>query len=210
MRRRPLSPRLRLRRPAVQPCQAVAMDPKTNIPPWPAVDPACGGVRLRRFRDEDADMARELSLDEYVPTIGTLPARATEEEALAWVERQRRHHVRGTGFAFCIADAASDRPLGQIGLWARELGAGRAQAGYAVAPGARGRRAGAEALLALLEFGWTIPALHRVELLIEPWNTASTRTAEYAGFTREGLLRSHQEIAEERRDVLIYAAVRGQ
>ena len=186
------------------------MDSKTDITPWPAVDPARGGVRLRRFRDEDAVMARELSLDEYVPTIGTLPARATAEQALAWVERQRRHHDRGTGFAFCIADAASDHSLGQIGLWVRELGAGRAQAGYAVAPAVRGRRAGAEALLALLDFGWTIPALHRVELLIEPWNTPSIRTAEYAGFTREGLLRSHQEIAGERRDMLIYAAVRGQ
>lgn len=186
------------------------MDPKTAIPPWPAVDPGYGGVRLRRFRDEDAGMARELSLDEYVPTIGTLPPRATEEEALAWVERQRQHHVRGTGFAFCIADAASDRSLGQIGLWTRELGTGRAAAGYGIAPGSRGRRAGANALLALLDFGWTIPGLHRVELLIEPWNTASIRTAENVGFIREGLLRSHQEIAGERRDMLIYAAVRGQ
>ncbi|MCC9197587.1 GNAT family protein [Arthrobacter sp. zg-Y820] len=184
------------------------MDPKTATLLWPAVDPAHGNVRLRRFRDEDAGMARELSLDDYVPTIGTLPPRATADQALAWVERQRRHHVRGTGFAFCIADAESDRPLGQIGLWTRELAAGRAHAGYGVAPFARGRRVAASALLALLDFGWTIPGLHRVELFIEPWNTASTRSAEYAGFSREGLLRSHQEIAGERRDMLLYAAIR--
>ncbi|WP_342024963.1 GNAT family protein [Arthrobacter citreus] len=186
------------------------MDPKTAIPPWPAVDPRHGGVRLRRFRDDDVTMAMDLSLDEYVPTIGTLPAGATADQALAWVERQRQHHVRGTGFAFCIADDATDRPLGHIGLWIRELETGRASAGYAVTPGARGRRVAANALLAMLDFGWTLPQLHRVELLIEPWNAASFRTAEYAGFSREGLLRSHQEISGERRDMLLYAAVRSQ
>lgn len=154
-------------------------------------------------------MAVELSLDDYVPTIGTLPPQASAEQALAWVERQRQHHIRGTGFAFCIADAATDQALGQLGLWLRELDAGRAQAGYGVAPGARGRRVGTRALLSLLDFGWTIPGLHRVELFIEPWNMASTRTAEYSGFTREGLLHSHSEIAGERRDMLLYAAVRG-
>ncbi|MFB9796569.1 GNAT family N-acetyltransferase [Arthrobacter citreus] len=185
------------------------MEPQTALPSWPAVDPRHGGVRLRPFRDDDAAMAMELSLDDYVPTIGTLPAEATPDQAVAWIERQRQHHVRGTGFAFCIADDASGRPLGHIGLWTRELGTGRAAAGYAVKPGARGHRVAANALLALLDFAWTLPQLHRVELLIEPWNAASFRTAEHAGFAREGLLRSHQEIAGERRDMLLYAAVRG-
>lgn len=106
-------------------------------------------------------MAMELAKDPYVPTIGTLPAGATREGALAWVERQQQHHVRGTGFAFSIADADTNRSLG--------LG---------------------------------------VELYIEPWNTASVRTAEKAGFVREGILRSHQEIDGMRRDMLLCSAVR--
>lgn len=184
------------------------MNISPEIPHWPGVAPTRGGVILRRFRDEDAAMALELSQDQYVPTVGTLPGNATPEEALAWVERQRQHHLRGTGFAFAIADAGTGRCLGQIGLWLRELGAGRAQAGYAVSPGARGRGLAADALLALCGFAWTIPELHRIELHIEPWNTASVRSAENAGFSREGLLRSYQEIAGERRDMLLYAAVR--
>ena len=53
-----------------------------------------------------------------------------------------------------------------------------------------------------------IPALHRIELYIEPWNTGSIGTAERAGYEREGLLRSHQEIGGRRRDMLLYAVVR--
>jgi ribosomal-protein-alanine N-acetyltransferase len=34
------------------------------------------------------------------------------------------------------------------------------------------------------------------------------RTAEHAGYEREGLLRSHQEIGGRRVDMLLYAAIR--
>ncbi len=153
-------------------------------------------------------MAVELARDAYVPTIGSLPANASHQEALEWVERQRRRHSEGSGFSFAIADAGTRRCVGQMGLWTRELNKGRASAGYGVVPRERGRRIAARALLALLDFAWTIPELHRVELYIEPWNTASVRTADHAGFRCEGLLRSHQEIAGVRRDMLLYASIR--
>ena len=98
--------------------------------------------------------------------------------------------------------------MGQIGLWGWELVHGRTEAGYSVAPGARGSGYAATALRALADFAWTVPEVHRVELHIEPWNTASIRTAERAGFDREGLMRSYMEISGQRRDLLLYAAVR--
>ena len=85
---------------------------------------------------------------------------------------------------------------------------GRATAGYSIIPSARGRGLAAAALTALTSFAWTIPALHRIELYIEPWNAGSVKTAERAGFEREGLLRSHQEIGGRRRDMLLYATIR--
>lgn len=85
---------------------------------------------------------------------------------------------------------------------------GRAQVGYGIAPAARGQNTASDALRALTAFAWTIPVLHRVELYIEPWNTASIRTAERAGYEHEGLLRNHQEIAGKRSDMLLYASVR--
>ncbi|MFG3343258.1 GNAT family N-acetyltransferase [Glycomyces sp. NPDC048151] len=178
------------------------------LPPWPTAPPAHGGVVLRRPRDEDAAMARELATDPYVPTIGTLPAGADEEQALAWVRRQLARYDEDTGFSFTIADAGTGAGVGQCGLWLRELPEGRATAGYSVAPSARGRGFAADALKALTAFGWTVPGLFRIALYIEPWNTGSVRTAERAGYAREGLLRSHQEIAGVRRDMLLYAAVR--
>ena len=179
------------------------------LPPWPAVPPAHGPVFLRAFAPADLPLALELSTDPYVPSIGTLPPHATEVEAADWIDRQRRRWTEGAGFSFAVAEAATGRAVGSVGLWLRQLAEGRATAGYAVAPGERGRGFAAAALVAVTTFGWTIPQLHRIELHVEPWNTASVRTAERAGYLREGMLRSHTEIAGQRRDMLLFAAVRG-
>jgi RimJ/RimL family protein N-acetyltransferase len=165
-------------------------------------------VVLRAFVPADLPMARELSTDPYIPTIGTLPAAATEAQAADWIARQRGRWVEGAGFSFAVADAATGRAVGSVGLWLRPLPEGRATAGYAIVPSARGRGLAAAALQAVTAFGWTIPELHRIELYVEPGNTASVRTAEQAGYRREGLLRSHTEIAGRRRDMLLFAAVR--
>jgi ribosomal-protein-alanine N-acetyltransferase len=63
--------------------------PPTDLPPWPTWPVAYGPVVLREFSDRDAVMAREASMDPYMPLISTLPPNATEQEAQAWVDRQR-------------------------------------------------------------------------------------------------------------------------
>lgn len=184
------------------------MSTGSDIPPWPFPNPEYGGIRLRQFSDLDAGMAMDLSHDPYVPLVGSLPPGANHDEALAWVDRQRQRHIEGMGFSFSIADRETDRSVGNIGLWVRDLDTGRAKVGYGVAPSERGHSAASDALCALTTFAWTIPQLHRVELYIEPWNAASIRTAVKAGYEREGLLRSHQEIGGERCDMYLYAAIR--
>ena len=175
---------------------------------WPAVAPAYGNVTLRAFRPEDASMAMDLSRDPYVPATGTLPLNATPDQAQQWIQRQQTRHTEGKGFSFAVVDNTEGYCVGFTGLWVRELHDGRAQIGYSIAPSFRGRHLASDALHAVTSFAWTLPELHRTELYIEPWNAASIRTAERAGYLREGLLRSHQEISRQRRDMLLYSNVR--
>ncbi|HEY5400065.1 MAG TPA: GNAT family protein [Trebonia sp.] len=175
---------------------------------WPTTPVAYGPVVLREFSSADLAMVQEMSTDPYVPQIGTLPPNASRQLALDYIDRQRGRLPEGTGFSFVIAEAGTGRGVGGIGLWLAALEQGRATAGYSVAPSARGRGVAAAALTALTSFAWTIQDLHRIELYIEPWNAGSIKTAERAGFEREGLLRSHQEIGGRRRDMLLYAAIR--
>ncbi|GLY44325.1 N-acetyltransferase [Amycolatopsis sp. NBRC 101858] len=180
----------------------------TDLPPWPASPPACDGIFLRPFTDADAHLGLELGEDPYVPLIGSLAADPTPAQALEWVRRQPTRYTDGTGFSFAVADAGSGRAVGSAGLWLQALAHGRASAGYSVSPAHRGRGVATSAIKAVTAFAWTIPALHRIELYIEPWNTGSSRAAHAAGYAREGVLRSHQEIGGTRRDMALYAAIR--
>lgn len=174
----------------------------------PSPDPSFGEVRLRAFAERDVGMLMDLSTDPYLPTIGSLPGNAGREDALSFMERQAGRLGTGAGYSFCVAHQETDEALGTAGLHLAPLAADRATAGYSVAPRSRGRAVASQALTALTRFAWSLPELHRVELHIEPWNVASRRTAERAGYHREGLLRSYQEINGRRVDMLRYAAIR--
>jgi [ribosomal protein S5]-alanine N-acetyltransferase len=175
---------------------------------WPAGRVAYGPVVLREFSELDVPMAVELAAGPYVPLLNGLPPRASPQEARDWISRQRDRLAAGAGFSFAIAEADSGRAVGDIFLGLGQLVQGRAATGYSVIPSARGRGLAAAALTALTSFAWSIPALSRIELYIEPWNISSIRTAERSGYQREGLLRSHQEIGGQRRDMLLYARIR--
>ena len=170
---------------------------------------AAGPFRLRPFALGDIDVVREAASDPRIPLITTVPAAFTEEAGRRFIERQWERAEQGTGYSFAIADADTDRPVGQAGLWLTDVSAGRASVGYWVVSSARGRRAAACGVRALTRWAHQDLRIPRLELHVEPWNTASIRTAEKAGFQREGLLRGWQEVGGERKDMYMYARLAG-
>jgi RimJ/RimL family protein N-acetyltransferase len=175
---------------------------------WPAEPPSWGQVRLRPFAERDVAMVMDLATDPYIPLIGSLPARATRGQALAYIGRQRGRLAEGAGFSFCVVRHDDDVAVGGVGLWLGELAAGRGSAGWAVAPRFRGHGFATQALRAMLTFAWTLPELQRVEARIEPWNLASTRVARQAGMAYEGTMTSYQPVGDRRADMQLYAVTR--
>ncbi|MFG3039699.1 GNAT family N-acetyltransferase [Streptomyces sp. NPDC048330] len=161
------------------------------------------GFTLRPWRLSDLPLVREASEDPYIPTITTVPTPYSDPAGVAFVERQWGRAAVGTGYPFVLV-APDGRPVGNAGLWTRP-DPGLASVGYWVVASARGRGAALSALRAVA--GWALRdlGLTRLELQVEPWNTASVRTAERAGFRREGLLRDGLRIGTGMRDVLRYA-----
>lgn len=172
----------------------------------PAAPPSWGDVVLREFRDDDAEMVEDLATDPYVPQIRTLPFRADRDAALAYIARPRTRRLEGVGWSFCVADR-SGLALGGAGLWVVPDDPGRMSAGYSVAPRARGHGFARQALRALTAFAWTLPLVQRVKLLVEPWNVASLRTAETAGYVRETVLHD-QQLQDRRVDLVRLTAER--
>jgi [ribosomal protein S5]-alanine N-acetyltransferase len=167
-----------------------------------------GPFRLRPFRLSDLDVVREASQDEHIVSITTVPAQFFEEEGRLFIQRQWQRATDGTGYSFAIADAATDQALGLMGLWLRNIDEGRGCLGYWVASSGRGRGAAQQAVSSVSRWALDHLQIPRLELYVEPWNEASVRTAERAGFQCEGLLRSWQAVGAERRDMWMYSLLR--
>ena len=180
-------------------------DPDAFTPPLDVPLLSCPPVVLRPYAVSDLAMVRQASSDPLIPSITSVPREFTEEAGLAFIERQHARADQGDGFSFVIAheiDPGRDRVHRAVAARDRErpslyrLLAGR-RAAAATWPSARSR--------AVVSFGFAQLAIPRLHLFVEPWNVASARTAEAAGFTREATLRGWERIDGDQRDADCYA-----
>jgi RimJ/RimL family protein N-acetyltransferase len=161
------------------------------------------GVRLRALRPDDLDDVvagyRDPATQRFMPQVPV-----SFDPALAeWFIRERAAQMAAEGGAvYAIADPASDRLLGSIGLDRVVAGRQQGEVGYWVGPWARGRGAATAALHALTEqaFG---SGIERLELLTHWENAASQRVALGAGYQREGVRRGAMRNRDGGRDELL-------
>ncbi|MER7744357.1 GNAT family N-acetyltransferase [Streptomyces bacillaris] len=184
-------------------------DPEADAPPGPepvTVPSMSAGPDfvLRPWEMSDLPLVREASQDPYIPLITTIPAHYSDAAAEAFVRRQWERAATGAGYPFAIVRSRDRRPVGSIGLWLRELPEGRASIGYWMVASGRGQGVTRAALCTVTSWALRDLGIPRLQLFIEPWNTASARIAVDVGYRREGLLRGWQRVGDERRDMAVY------
>jgi ribosomal-protein-alanine N-acetyltransferase len=180
-------------------------DLATFEPPLHVPTLTSGPVALRPFDLSDLPLIRRASSDHSITLITSVPPAYSDDEGRAFIERQHELASGGHGFSFVIAEA--DDPhvgVGSIGLWLREIESGRASIGYWLTDEARGRGLAGWALRGVVRFAVTELAIPRLHLFVEPWNVASARVAEFAGFTKEALLRGWQRLDGAQHDADCY------
>ncbi|MGP0030408.1 MAG: GNAT family N-acetyltransferase [Acidimicrobiales bacterium] len=177
-------------------------------PPLQVPELRSGTTILRPFTLADLSLVREAASDPYIPSITSVPAAYSDDEGRAFIERQFAQARDGHGYPFAIAHASEpDRGIGAIGLWLREIDSGRASIGYWLVPSARGKGLAGSALRALVTMAFGTFAIPRLHLFIEPWNVASQRTAESAGFVQEALLRGWERIDGAQHDAYSFVSL---
>ncbi|WP_050670111.1 GNAT family N-acetyltransferase [Luteipulveratus halotolerans] len=155
-------------------------------------------LRLRPWRPDDRPRP-EQDLDR--DSLRFMPAGAQPDAATydAWYERGERMRDLGAVVKWCIADEATDAPLGALMLF--EIGAGapgNAEIGYWLYADARGAGVLQEAIPAVLEHAFAPVAeeglgLHRLHAATDAENVASQKLLEHNGFQRWGA--DHQAFA---------------
>jgi [ribosomal protein S5]-alanine N-acetyltransferase len=181
-------------------------DPTAFTPPLRVPELTSPPVVLRPYALSDLALVRQASSDPFIPSISSVPRRYTDEAGRAFIERQHARGAEGDGYSFVIARESEPKTgIGSIGLWLQEIESGRASIGYWLVSDARGQRMGTDALRAVVDFAFGALSIPRLHLFVEPWNVASARTAEAAGFAREATLRGWERIDGEQHDADCYA-----
>lgn len=91
---------------------------------------------------------------------------------------------------FSILESSTERYAGHVMVFDFDRESGTAQAGYRIAPWARGRGAASTALRAATGWAFAVLGFQRLWLVHAVTNPASCRVAEKSGYLLEGTLRS--------------------
>jgi [ribosomal protein S5]-alanine N-acetyltransferase len=164
-------------------------------------------LRLRRLLETDApDLHVAYGDADTMRFWDSLPSRDVAETAARIrqsVDANPQWHA-----AFAVLQRETGRFVGMVNYHWRQPWNRRLAIGWILArPWWRQGFAG-EATGALLEHCFTALGTHRAEAHIEPANAASIRLAERLGFRQEGVMRDWLFVADQPRDMVLYALLR--
>jgi ribosomal-protein-alanine N-acetyltransferase len=144
--------------------------------------PSAGDVHGLYGVSQDADVMRYYGMEPF----------QTAQQALDELDWFSQSFHDSTGLRWIIAETDRGGYIGDLGYHKVSLQHSRAEVGYRLARVYWRRGIMTEALSKVLEYGFDMMALNRVEALVDPRNEASLRLLLKLGFTQEGTLREYE------------------
>lgn len=141
---------------------------------------------LRQLQPSDSEQMLAMRSDPRVMEHIPRPLAKTIDDATALIELINSMVAANDAVQWAITLKGEDRFIGLIGFWRIVKEHHFAELGYMILPDHWGKGIISEAICTALEFGFGPLALHRVEAITRPQNTASIRALEKNGFVREG------------------------
>jgi [ribosomal protein S5]-alanine N-acetyltransferase len=144
---------------------------------------------LRPLRIEDAPTFLEIWSDAETVRYFSFPPMERIEQAQARIAEKLEVSSTGKGIVFVIESKNGREVLGDCGMHNVDSHARRAELGYCLGRRHWGKGYMAEAIRALIAYGFEEAGLRRMEADIDPRNLPSIQLVERLGFKREGYLR---------------------
>ena len=162
---------------------------------------------LRPFRPSDAtDVQRLAGAFEVADMTMTVPHPYPEGAAEAWISMHEPAWNAGVLATFAITDRANGALVGAVGFGIKPEHL-LAELGYWIGVPYWNRGYASEASRALLDFGFSQLALHRIQARHFLRNPASGRVMQKIGMTYEGTLRGAARKWDRFEDLALYAVL---
>ncbi|MFT4246022.1 MAG: GNAT family N-acetyltransferase [Micrococcaceae bacterium] len=172
----------------------------------PSTQPILSGENLvlRPWKPEDATQLAKICRNPEIARYTAVPENYTLEMGKEFIADSIAGYPNNA-IRYCITDVENEI-VGSISLERLSLLDCRAEIGYLVAEGHRGKGIAVEAtrILTSIVHQW---GFSRVELLTAVENLASQKVAEKSGFTFEGVLRKRNIVKGRIFDMVIFSSI---
>ncbi|QVY61796.1 GNAT family N-acetyltransferase [Cytobacillus gottheilii] len=165
-------------------------------------------LRLRKITAEDANsILVYLSDEDVMKYYGLLPFTSVDDALgeIAWYQSIQDHQ---TGMRWGITLKEEDVIIGSCGFHNGVAKHFRTEIGFELSKAYWGKGIAAEAIKAVVSYGFDHMNINRIEALIEPANQPSQKVVEKIGFIKEGLLRNYEYTNGKFDDLYIYSLLK--
>ena len=153
-----------------------------NFSPFPVIETE--RLRLRAITPGDIPILRELRIDDDVQMYIKRP-RETMERTREVAGQMMSNVENNEAISWAITMRVSGAFVGTIGLWQIDKYHQKGEIGYMTFKQYWNKGIVSEALKEVIDYGFKVMKLHRIEAEIDPDNIASGRVLEKLGFARE-------------------------
>jgi RimJ/RimL family protein N-acetyltransferase len=159
---------------------------------------------LRPFDLDDGPRVHELAgSKEVADTTLTIPHPYPGGAAEMWIGLHREAWENGTDVHYAVIERATNELIGTVGLSINPRHR-NAELGYWVGPAYWNHGYCTEAARAVMELGFDVLQLHRIESRHFARNPSSGRVMEKLGMTKEGFQRGAMQKGDAFEDIVLY------
>lgn len=163
---------------------------------------------LRPLRPEDANAIFHYAHDPEVTRYTVWDAHRTVEDSRRFIEQTIAAYLRGENAELAMELKEDKKVIGTCGMVSVSAEHCRGEVVFAMAKEHWGGGLMAEALKAVLAFGYGPLQLNRVWARVDPDNMNTVRLLMRAGWHYEGLLRQDAKVRGQFRDVKLYSLLK--
>ncbi len=163
---------------------------------------------LRKLRPEDEKDVFDYCSDEEVSKYTTWGAHQTIEDTRAFLNFVFDKYQQNTVAPWGVEDKASGRIIGTTGYMTWDTFNSNAEIGYALSRAYWGKGYMSEAVRSIIDFGFDVMDLVRIEARCLPSNIGSSRVMEKSGMSFEGILRKYILFKGFHEDIKMYSILK--
>ncbi|SMF87098.1 ribosomal-protein-alanine N-acetyltransferase [Paenibacillus uliginis N3/975] len=163
---------------------------------------------LRLVEDRDAEQLYEILSDAEVAKFDYFYPVTSKEQVLKFIERYKKEIEENEEITWGIILKETNKLIGTCCLGSFDEGARRGELGYDIAQVKWGKGYATEALEAVIDYGFDIMNLNRIEATITPGNDASVKVLSKLNFIQEGVVRERDLIKGKLEDGIMMSILK--